>query len=217
MSTLLAEQLRRLAAPQTANLTSDRKTSASILFDSKEAADKDRNTIYEIGLGGLQELGHISGTKAFETFRETLFDESAKGVERSVENIQVNDQINTVIRQFLYQLSPYFLLQPAHKCLEWMIRRFRIHEFNKDDFIILVLPYIATSKIAVKCIQTINLNDPNDRWNWLKYVQKSGQVMSKQTIVNHSVGQYRFLELVAVSSVEATRNLKMQGDRLQVN
>lgn len=52
-STSLSEQLKRLQRPQTSHLTDLRKR-PSILFDAKEAAEKDRETIYEIGLSGLQ-------------------------------------------------------------------------------------------------------------------------------------------------------------------
>lgn len=52
-STSLAEQLKRLQRPQTSQLVDLRKR-PSILFDAKEAAEKDRETIFEIGLSGLQ-------------------------------------------------------------------------------------------------------------------------------------------------------------------
>lgn len=52
-STSLSEQLKRLQRPQTSQLVDSRKR-PSILFDAKEAAEKDRETIFEIGLSGLQ-------------------------------------------------------------------------------------------------------------------------------------------------------------------
>lgn len=55
MSTSLAEQLQRLALPQTSVLAHSKKK-ASLLFDSKEAAGLKRETVYQIGLEGLEEL-----------------------------------------------------------------------------------------------------------------------------------------------------------------
>ena len=49
MATSLAAQLQKLKAPQTSLLLQDKKR-ASLLFDPKEAANFDRQTIYELGL-----------------------------------------------------------------------------------------------------------------------------------------------------------------------
>ena len=48
MSTSLARQLKKLAAPQTSLLKLDKKK-PSLLFDPKEAANLDRDAFYEIG------------------------------------------------------------------------------------------------------------------------------------------------------------------------
>jgi U3 small nucleolar RNA-associated protein 10 len=52
MSTSLAEQLKKLAVPQTSLLIQG-KTRPSLLFDPREAAKFDRDTIYEIGINLL--------------------------------------------------------------------------------------------------------------------------------------------------------------------
>jgi U3 small nucleolar RNA-associated protein 10 len=49
MSTSLAEQLKKLAVPQTSLLIQG-KTRPSLLFDPREAAKFDRDTVYEIGI-----------------------------------------------------------------------------------------------------------------------------------------------------------------------
>lgn len=49
MATSLAAQLQKLRAPQTSLLHQDKKR-PSLLFDPKEAANYDRQTIYELGL-----------------------------------------------------------------------------------------------------------------------------------------------------------------------
>lgn len=46
--TSLAEQLKQLAAPQTALLLHSKKK-ASFLFDPKQAAELDKDTFYELG------------------------------------------------------------------------------------------------------------------------------------------------------------------------
>lgn len=79
MSTSLAEQLRKLATPQS-SLFVDSKKRDSILFNPKDAATKGRDTIYEIGLSGLEELIEIN--PVFSEFESTLFDRTAKDFER---------------------------------------------------------------------------------------------------------------------------------------
>ena len=44
-------------------------------------------------------------------------------MERSIQTKEVNDKLDEVIEEFLCLLSPYFLLKPAHKTLEWLIYR----------------------------------------------------------------------------------------------
>jgi hypothetical protein len=52
MSTSLAEQLKKLAVPQTSLLIQG-KTRPSLLFDPREAAKFDKDSIYEIGINLL--------------------------------------------------------------------------------------------------------------------------------------------------------------------
>jgi len=141
--TSLAEQLLRLATPQT-NALFHRKTRPSLLFDPSEAAEIDRATFYEIGsifytlvcysnvpfttsfqftgISGLNELKEVN--EVFKEFRATLFDETSKNFERAVETFDVNHQLNEIIKKFLYLVSPYFLLKPTQKALEWLIVRY---------------------------------------------------------------------------------------------
>lgn len=214
MSTSLAEQLRRLKAPQTSLLV-DSKKRASILFDQKEAALKDRETIFDIGYSGLTEL--IALNPSFVQFESTLFDKNAREMQRAVESREVNEHLNETIKKFLVHLSPYLLLQSSHKCLEWLIRRFNVNEYNRDELMMLIFPYHET-KIFVKCIQTMRLNDPNDKWNWLHKIQSPGVPLSKQAVLNRaaSTSDTYFLDFVCRSIVYAAKELQAKPNTLQV-
>lgn len=66
----------------------------------------------------------------FSEFEATLFDLSSQSIERAVQSKEVNAKLNNNIRKFFFLLSPYFLLKPAHKALEWLIHRYCIpYEF----------------------------------------------------------------------------------------
>lgn len=73
------------------------------------------------GCTGLEELLGIE--PAFVEFEDTLFSRSSLTLERSVQSKEVNDKLDAGISLFLTRLSPYFLLKPAHKCIEWLVHR----------------------------------------------------------------------------------------------
>lgn len=212
MSTSLAEQLNRLRAPQTSQLL-DSKKRASILFDWREAAEKDRETIYDIGLSGLHEL--IPLNPSFAQFQSTLFDKNTVELQRAVESATVNEHLNATIKKFMVQLSPYFLLQPAHKCLEWLIRRFQIHEYNKDELMLLIFPYHET-RMFIKCVQLMRLNDPTDKWHWLEKIQKPGVPLSKQALLNRVSSDNYFLRFIVDSIIFAVEEMDSRANHLQV-
>ncbi|KAJ8794082.1 hypothetical protein J1605_019074 [Eschrichtius robustus] len=162
--TSLAQQLQRLALPQSDPSLLSRDEVASLLFDPKEAATIDRDTAFAIGCTGLEELLGID--PSFERFEAPLFSQLAKTLERSVQTKAVNKQLDENISLFLIHLSPYFLLKPAQKCLEWLIHRFHIHLYNQDSLIACVLPYHET-RIFVRVIQLLKINNSKHKWFWL--------------------------------------------------
>lgn len=211
MSTSLAEQLLRLQTPQTTQLT-ESKQRDSILFTTKEAATKSRDTIFEIGSIGLDEL--IELNPVLEEFRSTLFDSTSKGVQRAVESKEVNALLNKNIKRFMHHLSPYFMLPASHKCLEWLIRRFNINLYNKEELLMLILPYHQTN-MFVRCIQIMKFDDPTNKWCFLADVKKSSTPLSKYALWNHGASQPAFLEFVGKLTYEAIKELGQQAGALQ--
>lgn len=95
-----------------------------------------------LGQSGLQELVKLS--LFFEDFKVTLFAQSSVSFERAVQDVTVNKKLDAEVAKFLLLLSPYFLLSASHKALEWLIYRYYIHQYNRDQFILLILPYHET-------------------------------------------------------------------------
>ncbi|KAJ7987637.1 hypothetical protein DPEC_G00328550 [Dallia pectoralis] len=191
--TSLAHQLKRLALPQNDPDLLTRREVASLLFDRKDAASMDRSTFFALGCTGLEELLGIE--PAFSEFQETLFSQSSMGLERSVQVKEVNKQLNAGISLFLTRLSPYFLLKPAQKCLEWLIHRFHIQLYNVDSLIACALPYHET-KVFVRVIQLLKLNDPTFHWNWLEGLQKPGVPLARGTLITHCYKDLGFMDFV---------------------
>ncbi|KAJ8918485.1 hypothetical protein NQ315_008182 [Exocentrus adspersus] len=192
MSTSLAEQLQRLSVPQTTILTRDKKR-ASLLFDPKEAAGLKRETVYQIGLEGLEEL--ISKNEVFGQFKSSLFHITSKDFERSVQDVEANRKLDKTIRKFLVLLSPYFLLNSTHKALEWLVNRYSINEYNREDLLMLILPY-HESNIFVRVLQLLQIKDSNDSFYFLKALQKPGVHLPKQSLLQHAAGNSGFLKFV---------------------
>ncbi|XP_064269854.1 HEAT repeat-containing protein 1 [Passer domesticus] len=191
--TSLAEQLKRLALPQTDPSLLDRSEVASLLFTCKEAATIDRDTFFAIGCTGLEELMGID--PSFEEFQSSLFSSTSKGLERSVQTKAVNQQLNKNISLFLIHLSPYFMLKPAQKCLEWLIQRFHIHLYNQDSLIGCVLPYHETN-LFVRVIQLLDIKSPTHKWHWMDPIRKPGVPLARGTVITHCYKDLDFMDFI---------------------
>ncbi|NXG04878.1 HEAT1 protein, partial [Sakesphorus luctuosus] len=191
--TSLAEQLKRLALPENDPSLLDRSEAASLLFTCKEAATIDRDTFFAIGCTGLEELMGID--PSFEQFQSTLFSSTSKGLERSVQTKAVNQQLNKNISLFLIHLSPYFMLKPAQKCLEWLIHRFHIHLYNEDSLIGCVLPYHETN-LFVRVIQLLNIKSPTHKWHWMDPIRKPGVPLARGTVITHCYKDLNFMDFI---------------------
>lgn len=131
---------------------------------------------------------------------------------RSVETNEVNQLLNKQIRRFLHYLSPFFMLQPAHKCLEWLIRRFSIEAYDQDDFAMLILPYHGT-RIFVRCVQIMEL--VGTKWDWLEAVKKSGVPLAKQTLFNRLSCDQALIQAVTKGTIDMVKTLDVKAYSLQ--
>ena len=198
--TSLSSQLRNLQIPDALSVLNLRDKRASILFDANEAADIDIDTVFSLGKTGLHELQEINDD--FAKFEKTLFSDNVKMMERTQESKEFNQKLNKKIKEFLILLSPYFLIKPAQKTLEWLIRRFRIHVFNVDDLICCVLPFHETNLFA-RVLSTITLNKQTEQWGWLSQARKSGAPLPKSVLIQHCLSDSSFLTFVCQMLPEA--------------
>jgi hypothetical protein len=98
----LAQQLKKIGTAD-ANRGSEKaaKHRASFLFDSKQAADYDIDTIYSIGVNGITELRGLDSK--FAAFDKTLFSESMKSVDRVLQvwhQVHHQDEYRVVLSWF---------------------------------------------------------------------------------------------------------------------
>uniref|UniRef100_A0A3Q3M1A5 HEAT repeat-containing protein 1 n=1 Tax=Mastacembelus armatus TaxID=205130 RepID=A0A3Q3M1A5_9TELE len=212
--TSLAHQLKRLALPQNDPNLLTRREVASLLFDPKDAASMDRSTFYALGCTGLEELLGIE--PAFLEFQDTLFSRASLTLERSVQSKEVNEKLDSGISLFLTRLCPYFLLRPAHKCIEWLVHRFHIQLYNADSLLACTLPYHDTN-IFVRVLQLLRIKDPTSRWNWLQCLQKPGVPLSRGALITHCYTDLSFMDFICTT---VTRSIQVgcsgSGSQLRV-
>lgn len=190
----LENQLKRLRIPDSSSLETATKFKkrTSFLFDPKEASDIDNETIFALAQNGLEELKLVDSK--FEAYEALLFNESSKNLDRGLQSQQVNDKLGSYIKDYLLFLSPYILLKPSQKTLEWLIRRYQVHLYNVDDMLACVFPY-HQSNLFARVVQLLNIT--NTKWSWLSPVQKSGSPLPHSTIIQHCISNRAFLSFLS--------------------
>nr|XP_010318176.1 uncharacterized protein At3g06530 isoform X2 [Solanum lycopersicum] len=204
MATSLVAQLQRLAVPD----TEQRKrpfTRPSILFDPKEAADIELDTILNIAQSGLEVLINIE--ERFKKYKSDLFSYGSRELDRELMGIEENKRINASIYSYLQLLSGYFELSASLKTLEYLIRRYKIHIYNIEELILCALPYHDTH-VFVRVVQLIDTG--NSKWKFLEGVKVSGAPLPRKVIVQQSIRDFGILEclcnyVTASKKVEPSR------------
>uniref|UniRef100_A0A915IYE5 HEAT repeat-containing protein 1 n=1 Tax=Romanomermis culicivorax TaxID=13658 RepID=A0A915IYE5_ROMCU len=211
--TSLSQQLKKLALPETRVFKLDKKR-ASFLFEAKDAAGIDRQTFFDIGCSGFDELRTID--ENFQQFKQHLFNDSSVGVQRAVMSREANDDLNATLDKFLLLLTPYFTLKSAHKAVEWLIYRFNIHQYNIDSVIRCILPYHHTN-IFIRMLQILEFDETNGLWYWLLPIRKSGKPLPRQTLLNHCTSDLGFLRFLCECTSGMVETCTVEElERLQV-
>lgn len=180
--TSLARQLQSLAVPGVTT-HGDLQKRPSFLFDSKKAASLDRDEVHALGVNGFEGLCAVD--QRFED-SSSLFNEVAKHTERSMLTKQENAELDKNIGKFIRCATPYFLLRSTHKCLEWLIYRFKVHHFNADLLLFAFLPY-HTSKLYTRLLQLFEASYLEKKWPILnREVTPSKSVVLEQCVRDRS-------------------------------
>ncbi|KAJ3372811.1 HEAT repeat-containing protein 1 [Allomyces arbusculus] len=179
MATTLQRQLAALQNPEfVAGQGKGRhagKQRPSFLFDPKVAATYDLDTMYNIGCNGFAELVQIDDR--FTQWETPLFSEAARDTDRVTMDQAFNKKLDKALHGMLVALSPHFLLKPVGKVLEWLIRRFRINEFNIESVIACILPYYETKQFTQ--MLTTFAFEKCPQWAFLERVVETAKPMDR--------------------------------------
>ena len=201
----LAEQLRRLQIPGQPVIQQIASKNVSLLFDVRTAASLDNDDIQNIGLHGFKELLLVD--PIFSQF-EQLFNANSLHFQRNMEHGNVSKKIKMKIRDYLIFLTPYLLLKPAQKTLEWLVRRYQCHIWDKDALIACILPF-HESQIFGRIIQLFGTEPNNDSWDWLLTCQKEGSGFSTQSLINQCIENQNLLSFICKMAENAKEAVKL--------
>lgn len=164
---------------------------STLLFTAKQAADVDTHAIYAIGCEGLEALCRIE--PQFVSFRNSLFGQASLGFVRDQQTQEVLDKLDETIRAFCEALSDHFLTPGCFKALEYLIRRYRVNEFNTLPLLMSALPYHGTNEF-VRLVQTLSLPPAVKGsamtigcWSWLHKIQSSGASLTRDVLMQRCV------------------------------
>uniref|UniRef100_A0A5S6QQ31 HEAT repeat-containing protein 1 n=1 Tax=Trichuris muris TaxID=70415 RepID=A0A5S6QQ31_TRIMR len=176
--TTLSRQLQRLALPETA-IYKQTNRAASLLFEPEDAAGMNKDTIFAIALVGFEEL--VSNDNVFEQFRATLFDQSTLDVERALFTRDQNVNLDAMIGKFFVALTPYVLFSSAHKAIEWLVRCFRVHQYNVDAVLRCALHY-HDCNIFARILKLLEIRQEHSLWHWLLPFRQSAKLVTRQAL-----------------------------------
>lgn len=126
MVSSLSQQLSKLTSDTTNSLNLKAQKAAhakSLIWEAKDAAFQDFDTIYAVCYEGFQELCLLD--PRFAAFGRTIFSEHSKTQDRDQMTAEENNDLDRVLNDFLELVGARLLLTPALKAVEWTVRRFR--------------------------------------------------------------------------------------------
>ncbi|KII90106.1 hypothetical protein PLICRDRAFT_686024 [Plicaturopsis crispa FD-325 SS-3] len=203
MVSSLAAQLAQGASLNASLLVdkSRRKPGESYLFTGKEADQHDLESIYALGVNGLLQLKSID--PSLGDHENTLFSDSAKSIDRTLQATDANVELDRHIAALLQALGPHLMDAPTGKVLEWLVRRFRIHEFNVDDVLALFLPYHESPHFA-KMLTILHLKKEST-WGYLIPFKSAARAVPRIALVNEMLRNIDLARFVAALLPAATK------------
>ncbi|EPQ56067.1 hypothetical protein GLOTRDRAFT_129071 [Gloeophyllum trabeum ATCC 11539] len=181
MVSSLAAQLAQGASLNTSLLVdrSKRKWAESYLFTGREADQHDLDSIHALGVSGFIRLKTLN--PALNAYEDALFSDATKGLDRTLLNVTANAELDKNIAGCLRLLGPYLMDAPTGRVIEWLVRRFRINEFNVENVLRLFLPYHDSPHFA-KMVSILHL-DKQSKWAFLLPFKAAAQYLPRTALV----------------------------------
>ncbi|KAK7952503.1 armadillo-type protein [Apiospora aurea] len=205
MATSLAAQLQQIAASSKATLDVKAQKAAhakSLVSGAREAASQNFQELYTKCRQEYDELCRIDGR--FLAFSTTLFSEQSRDEDRTQMTTDENAELDRKIDSFLRLVGGRLRISPAIYAVEWLVRRFKIHEYNTVSLITTFLPY-HTELFFVKLLTILPANLPN-QYRFLDPYVRARAAPPKAVLVLQATNQSEFLASISEYTLEACRH-----------
>jgi U3 small nucleolar RNA-associated protein 10 len=131
--TELSQQISRIRSNAVLSAPPIKQGRPSLFLSPKEASGVDIDHVYDAALNGLNILNQYDGR--FSSFQDGLLHQSSMTVQRELKTAAENQSLDKEISILLEYLSIFAAEQATHLVLEYLIRRYRIHELNSDSLL----------------------------------------------------------------------------------
>ncbi|GMF54035.1 unnamed protein product [Phytophthora fragariaefolia] len=188
----LAAQLQQL---REAGAGSKRLTD-TFLYDQREAARLDDETVYNLAWNGLLELKQLDAR--FEALDADagvakLFSRQRLHFHRAQSAKADEKELDAALHKVLDALSAYFLLGAAHKVLEFLVRRYEVHRYNVDAVMAAIVAYHESSWF-VRMVRILHIRAT--RWEFLLPVKTHGTPLLRAALVQRAADEPSVIEFV---------------------
>ena len=133
MASELAQQISRIRTQNLQSAGPIRQGVPSLFLSPKEAAGIDIDQTYDAALNGLITLSQYDSR--LSAFRDGILHPSSMSLQRELKTAAENQALDRDISSLLNYLSLYAGEPAAHTIIEYLIRRYRVHELNVDALI----------------------------------------------------------------------------------
>ncbi|KAH9906385.1 hypothetical protein F4778DRAFT_645378 [Xylariomycetidae sp. FL2044] len=205
MTTALAAQLAQIAADSKATLDIKAQKAAhskSLIFEPRVAAAQNFQTLYGICREAYEELCQLD--PRFVSYNTTIFSEQSQHEDRSQMTTAENAELDKKIESFLRLAGARLRLMPAIRGIEWLIRRFRIHEYNTAILLSTFLPY-HTLPVFVTLLSILPSKLP-PVFDFLKPYIQSLTPPPRAILVHRATHHPDFLANISEYTLESCRN-----------
>lgn len=119
----------------------------SLFLSPSEAAAVDVSTIYETAIRGLNTLSQYD--ERLDVYKETVLHPSSVEIQRELKTVEENKAIDKSLGKLLNHLSLFVFEPNCHVVLEYLIRRYRIHELNVNMLLCCTIAAHETKVLSI--------------------------------------------------------------------
>lgn len=131
--TELSQQISRIRSQNLLSVAPVSHGRPSLFLTAKEAAGVDIDQVYDAAMNGLKTLNQYDGR--LSAFQDGILHSSSTTVQRELKTASENQSLDKEISILLEHLSIFAAEPSTHLVLEYLIRRYRVHELNCDSLL----------------------------------------------------------------------------------